>query len=118
MKFGFPLLSLILTILFIFPLPSASDVLNTKTVGKLSMALILSGIAVTVKLLIHMDHNNMKLIHAKYGNPDNFIEFRNGLDLLRVEFYGDKVFVYRNERLIKTKANKQLTIDQIGCQTR
>ena len=81
-----------------FPLSArAGDrLLGTKTTGKLAMIAILSATALIIKMLIDRDRREVAGLRVKLGPPDRAIEYQEGFDHWRVEWYGDNVYVFRN----------------------
>ncbi len=77
--------------------------LDTKTQGKLSLVLLLTGIAVVTELFVNFDRKNGEKLHAKLGQPDKAVEFQRGFDRLRIEWYGEKEYAFRNGVLQKKR---------------
>jgi len=80
---------------------SSSAKADTKTVGKLTMIAILSATAFVVKKLVDRDRKELKELHERFGLPDRSVEFQEGFDHWRVEWYGDHVYIFRNGVLHK-----------------
>lgn len=94
--------SISIIIAMLFPLSiEASTLLDTKTVGKLTMITILAITAFVTKILVQRDKETAAEIHEKLGDPDRSMEFREGFDHWRVEWYGDRVYIIRNGILHK-----------------
>jgi len=70
--------------------------LDTKTRGKLSLVVLLTGIAIVTDLLVNFDRKNVDKLHAKLGQPDKTLEFQKGFDRFRIEWYGEKKYLFRN----------------------
>jgi hypothetical protein len=87
--------SISVIIAMLFPL-SAGAGLDTKTVGKLTMIAILSVTAFVVKMLVRRDMKAAAELHERPGAPDRSMEFREGFDQWRVEWYEDRIYVFRN----------------------
>jgi len=92
------ILCILLTVsLLLMPLSKAQcKFLDRKNRGKLSLVILLTGIAVVTELLVNFDHKNVEKLHAKLGQPDKSVEFRKGFDRFRIEWYGEKKYVFRN----------------------
>jgi hypothetical protein len=94
--------SISIIIAMLFPLSTeAGPLLDTKTVGKLTMIAILSVTAFVVKMLVQQDIEAAAEVHEKLGDPDRSMEFREGFDHWREEWYGDRVYIIRNGVLHK-----------------
>lgn len=83
--------------MFVVPVTSAqSRWLDTKTQGKLSLIILLSGLAVLTKLLVDKDKKAGEALHARLGMPEQIIEFQRGFDHWRVEWYIEQRYLFRN----------------------
>lgn len=109
------LISISIIILIVLPLPvrTESKFLDTKAVelwkssiskfvGKLTMVVILSAAAFVVKMLVDRDRKEADKIHEKLGPPDRIVEFQEGFDHWRIEWYRDKIYIFRNGALFKS----------------
>lgn len=83
-------------------LQKESRVFNTKNVGKLSMIAMLSTIGLIVKYLNHKDKETTINIREKFGSPYSILEWQKGFDIMRLEIYKDRIFIFRNEILYKS----------------
>ena len=85
-------------IVLVFPLSARAEdrFLRTKTLGKLTMIAILSAVAFVVKMLVDRDRKEVASLHERLGSPDKSIEFQEGFDRWRVEWYGNSVYIFRN----------------------
>ena len=63
-----------------------SRFLDTKTRGKLSLVILLAGIAVVTELLVNLDRKDVEKLHEKLGPPDKIVEFQRGFDRIRMEW--------------------------------
>ncbi len=97
--------SVLIIIAIAFPLSAGAGdrLLGTKTTGKLAMIAILSVTAFVVKMLVDRDRREVAGLREKLGPPDRAVEFQEGFDHWRVEWYGDRVCVLRNGVLYKQK---------------
>jgi hypothetical protein len=88
-----------------FPLSAGARdrLLGTKTTGKLAMIAILSVTAFVIKMLVDRDRKELAGLREELGPPDRAIEYQEGFDHWRVEWYGDRVYVFRNGVLCKQK---------------
>jgi hypothetical protein len=88
-----------------FPLSAGARdrLLATKTTGKLAMIAILSVTAFVIKMLIDRDRKELAGLREKLGTPDRAIEYQEGFDHWRIEWYGDNVYIFRNGVLYRQK---------------
>lgn len=93
------IISISLITILVFSLSAEAGVLDTKTLGKLAMITILSAAAFVVKMLVNRDKNETIRLHKQLGAPDKSMEFREGFDRWRVEWYGDHAYIFRNGML-------------------
>ncbi len=89
-------ISISLIIIFAFSLSAEGRMLDTKTVGKLTMIAVLSATAYVVRMLINRDQDKTARLREQLGSPDKSIEFQEGFDHLRVEWYGGRAYIFRN----------------------
>ena len=78
--------------------PTAHSI-STKTVGKLALVAVLSGVAVLTRYLVKKDIRTVEELHARLGEPDRVVEFERGFDRWRLEQYGDRRYFFRNNLL-------------------
>ena len=78
---------------------NSQSLIDTKTCGKLSLISLLIGIAVLTKLLVKKDGKKVEELHLRLGLPDRIAEFQKGFDNWRIEWYGEKGYLFRNEVL-------------------
>jgi hypothetical protein len=92
------IISMFVIICLVFPLSAGAEsrFLGTKTAGKLTMIAILSAIAFVVKMLVDRDREEVARLHERLGLPDRSVEFQEGFDHWRVEWYGSHVYIFRN----------------------
>ena len=90
------IISISLIIFLAFSLSAEAGILDTKTVGKLTMIAVLSATAFVVKILVNRDQNRTARLREQLGTPDKSIEFQEGFDHLRVEWYGKDAYIFRN----------------------
>ena len=95
---------LLMISLLLMPLAKAQcKFLETKTRGKLSLVILLTGIAIVTDLLVNSDRKDVDKLHAKLGPPDKTLEFRKGFDRFRIEWYGEEKYIFRNGMLWKRR---------------
>jgi hypothetical protein len=80
---------------------SYAQSLNTKMQGKLSLIILLAGIATLTKLLVNSDKKEVEEFHSRLGPPDRIMKFQKGFDNWRVEWYGEKGYLFRNGQMVK-----------------
>ncbi len=95
------IISIFIIIALAFPVSAEARFLNTKTAGKLTMIAILLATAYVVNMLVNRDRKEAIRLHERLGAPDRSVEFQEGFDHWRVEWYGDKVYTFRNGVLYK-----------------
>jgi len=98
----------LLLIAFLFVPISTAHSINVKTQGKLALAVLLSGVAILTKYLVERDQRAIEDLHAKLGPPDRVIEFERGFDHWRIEWYGHRQYIFRNQVLQKVEGNEQI----------
>jgi hypothetical protein len=89
----------ILSIIFVPVAKTHAQSLDTKMQGKISLIILLAGIAVLTKLLVNSDKKEVEELHSRLGPPDRIMKFQKGFDNWRVEWYGKKGYLSRNEVL-------------------
>lgn len=65
------------------------------------MIAILSVTAFVVKILCNRDRNEAAELRQRFGEPEKHIEFQDGLDHWRVEWYEGRAYTFRNDVLYK-----------------
>ena len=90
---------MICSIIFMPVTKSYAQSLDTKTWGKLSLVILLTGIAALTKLLVNSDKKEVEELHSSFGPPDRIMKFQKGFDNWRIEWYGEKGYLFRNEVL-------------------
>lgn len=89
----------IFSILFVPVAKTYTQLLDTKTQGKLSLVILLAGIATLTKLLVNSDKKKGEELHSRLGPPDRIMKFQKGFDKWRIEWYGERSYLFRNEVL-------------------
>lgn len=97
----------LLLIVFLLTYVSSAHSISVKTRGKLTLAAILSGIAILTKYLVDRDEQTVETIHAKLGKPARVVEYERGFDIWRIEWYGNQKYVFRNHVFQKTVESEQ-----------
>ena len=96
-------ISILVIIALALPFSAGAEdrLLGTKTLGKLTMIAILSVTAFAIKVLIDRDQREVDRLHEDLGSPDRIIEFQEGFDHWRVEWYENGIYIFRNGILYK-----------------
>ena len=97
------IISVLVILSLVFPMSALAEgsILDTKMIGKLTMMAILLATALVVKMLVDRDQKEVAEIRARLGQPDRSIEFREGFDHWRMEWYEEHVYIFRNGILHK-----------------
>ena len=98
--------SLVIVALLLNPVSTAHS-LSVKTRGKLVLVAVLGGVALLTKYLVGRDQAAGEALHAKLGPPDRVVKFEHGFDRWRIEWYGNRRYVFRNNVLQKETSAKQ-----------
>ena len=96
---------LVVVALLLTPMSSAHGV-SAKTQGKLALVAILSSVAILTKYLVGRDQQAVKALHAKLGPPERVTKFERGFDQWRIEWYGNRRYVFQNDVLQKATNTK------------
>ncbi len=65
------------------------------------MVAILAGVAILTRYLVKRDIRASEELGAKLGAPDHTIKFERGFDHWRVQWYGDRHYLFQNNILHK-----------------
>jgi hypothetical protein len=103
------IISTLIIIVLVFPMSAGAEdkLLTTKTAGKLTMIAILLATALVVRMLINRDRKEVAQLHERLGAPDRSMEFQEGFDRWRLEWYGDQVYTLRNGVLYKHRLKQE-----------
>ena len=97
----------LLLVVFLLTSVSTAHSISIKTRGKLTLAAILSGIAILTKYLADRDKQTVEELHAKLGKPDRVVEYERGFDFMRIECYGNQKYIFRNQVFQKMVESEQ-----------
>lgn len=89
---------------------SGAHSISVKTQGKLALAVILGGVAILTKYLVEGDQKAVDALHGKLGPPERVVTFERGFDRWRIEWYGDRRYVFRNNILEKETGAKSVQV--------
>ena len=98
---------LVAVVLLLSPISTAHSI-SVKTQGKLALVAILGGVAILTKYFVKRDQQTVESLHAKLGPPERVIEFERGFDRWRVEWYGNRRYLFRNN-VLQTETNTKPT---------
>ena len=91
---------LVVFVLLLSPVSTAHSI-SVKTQGKLVLVTILGGVAILTKYLVGRDQRTVEALHAKFGPPQRVTTFERGFDQWRIEWYGNRRYVFQNNVLQK-----------------
>ncbi len=86
----------IVVVVLVLGTASGAHSISVKTQGKLALAVILGGVAILTKYLGARDQHAVEALHAELGHPERVVTFERGFDRWRIEWYGDRRYVFRN----------------------
>jgi len=92
-------------IIFVPVTKANAQLIDTKMQGKLSLVILLTGLAVLTKMLVNNDKKEVDELHSMLGPPDRVMEFQKGFDTWRIEWYGERGYLFRNEVLQNKRLN-------------
>lgn len=96
---------LAVAVLLLSPI-STTHSISVKTQGKLVLVAVLGGVALLTKYLVGRDEAAGEALHAKLGPPDRVVKFEHGFYRWRIEWYGNRRYVFRNNVLQKETSAK------------
>ena len=98
----------IVVVVLLLGTASGAHSISVKTQGKLALAVILGGVAILTKYLGERDQQAIEALHAKLGHPERVVTFERGFDRWRIEWYGNRRYVFRNNILEKETGAKSV----------
>ena len=97
----------------IWGLTPAAEGISVKLRGKIALAGILSGLAYTTHTLMKRDRRAVEKLQHHLGPPDRIVQFERGFDVWRIDYYRERHYIFRNNRLTEIKRNScQLSVNQ------
>jgi len=102
---------LVVVLLLLSPISTARSI-TVKTQGKLVLVAVLGGVAILTKYLVGRDQAAVESLHAKIGPPERVTKFERGFDRWRIEWYGNRRYVFRNNVLQKEATTKPTEIPE------
>ena len=94
----------VLILCFICGFTPAAESISAKLRGKITLGVILSGVAYTTHAFINRDRQVAEELRHRLGAPERVVHFERGFDLWRIEHYAERHYIFRNNRLL-TKTN-------------
>ena len=76
--------------------------ISVKLRGKMALGGILSGLAYVTYTLVKRDKRASEKLELHLGPPNRVIQFERGFDRWRINYYGEKCYLFRNNLFIKT----------------
>ena len=92
----------VLIVCLITALTPTAESVSVKLRGKIALGGILSGLAYVTYALVTRDKRAAEKLHLHLGPPDRVIQFERGFDRWRINYYGEKCYLFRNNLFIKT----------------
>lgn len=92
--------ALILGLICGLTLPAES--LSVKLRGKIGLGVVLAGVAYATHTLVKRDRRAVERLQRHFGPPDRVISYQRGFDRWEYRDYGERRYLFRNNRLIKT----------------
>ncbi|MGB9598161.1 MAG: hypothetical protein ACPL7B_17875 [Candidatus Poribacteria bacterium] len=89
-------IAIFIVIAFLYPSSIYADFQHKKTLGKFAMVVILSLSAFINKKLVDKDVRKTARIRQELATPDKAMEFQDGFDKWRIEWYGNTIYVFKN----------------------
>ena len=88
-------------------LTPAAEGISVKLRGKIALAGILSGLAYTTHVLVTRDRRAAEELQLRFGPPERVVRFERGFDVWRIDYYRDRCYLFRNNRLINLSCSLQ-----------
>ena len=101
----------VLIVCLIWGLTPTAESLSVKLRGKIALGGILSGLAYVTHRLVTRDKRTSEQLQLHLVLPDRVIQFERGFDRWRINYYGERCYLFRNNRFIKTVSCASLQSD-------
>ena len=95
-----------LILCLIWGLAPTAESISVKLRGKIALGGILSCLAYVTHTLVKRDKRAVEELHLRLGPPDRVVQFERGFDLWRIDSYGKRSYMFRNNRLMPEKPLK------------
>ena len=91
-----------LVLCLIWGLTPAAEGISVKLRGKIALAGILSGLAYATHVLVKRDRRAVEELRLHLGPPERVVQFERGFDLWRIDHYGERCYMFLNNRFLKS----------------
>ena len=98
--------AIVLILCLIWGLAPTAESISVKLRGKIALGGILSCLAYVTHTLVKRDKRAVEELHFRLGPPDRVVQFERGFDLWRIDSYGKRSYVFRNNLLMPEKPLK------------
>ena len=95
-----------LILCLIWGLAPTAESISVKLRGKIALGGILSCLVYVTHTLVKRDKRAVEELHLRLGPPDRVVQFERGFDLWRIDSYGKRSYMFRNNRLMPEKSLK------------
>ena len=92
----------VLVLCLIWGLTPVAEGISVKLRGKIALAGILSGLTYVTHVLVTRDRRAVEKLRLQLGPPERVVQFERGFDLWRIDHYGERCYMFRNNRFIKS----------------
>ena len=90
-----------LVLCLVYGLTPAAEGISVKLRGKIALAGILSGLAYATHVLVKHDRRAVEELRLHLGPPERVVQFERGFDLWRIDHYGERCYMFLNNRFIR-----------------
>lgn len=91
-----------LVLCLIWGLTPAAEGVSVKLRGKIALAGILSGLAYVTHAVVTRDRRAVEKLRLQLGPPERVVQFERGFDLWRIDYYGERCYMFRNDLFVKS----------------
>ena len=91
-----------LVLCLIWGLTPAAEGVSVKLRGKIALAGILSGLAYVTHAVVTRDRRAVEKLRLQLGPPERVVQFERGFDLWRIDYYGERCYMFQNNRFVKS----------------
>ena len=92
----------VLIVCLISGLTPTAESVSVKLRGKIALGGILSGVAYATYALVKRDRQAAEKLQLHLGPPDRVIQFERGFDRWRIDYHGERCYLFRNNLFIRT----------------
>ena len=101
----------VLIVCLISGLTPTVESVSIKLRGKIALGGILSGLAYVTYALVTRDKRATEKLQLHLGPPDRVVQFERGFDRWRIDYYGERCYLFHNNLFIKTAPCTSLQLD-------